>query len=163
MNRIDIRESTVSKIYFFMSLNLICYVTRFWFIIQISELILTTECASIISYDALVIISPLVPDFSYSFSKAFLTSCSKQADGEIGFLCILQNGSWQHPMPVLERHLLIQPDVIVVIAFGQILPERILNLPKYGCINIHASLLPKNTVGQPRSSGRSSMAMRSAV
>ena len=32
---------------------------------------------------------------------------------------------------------------IVVIAFGQILPERILNLPKYGCINIHASLLPK--------------------
>ena len=37
----------------------------------------------------------------------------------------------------------IQPDVIVVIAFGQILPERILNLPKYGCINIHASLLPK--------------------
>ena len=37
----------------------------------------------------------------------------------------------------------IQPDMIVVIAFGQILPERILNLPKYGCINIHASLLPK--------------------
>ena len=37
----------------------------------------------------------------------------------------------------------IQPDVIVVIAFGQILPERILNLPKYGCINVHASLLPK--------------------
>ena len=36
----------------------------------------------------------------------------------------------------------IQPDVIVVIAFGQILPERILNLPKYGCINVHASLLP---------------------
>ena len=34
-------------------------------------------------------------------------------------------------------------DVFVVIAFGQILPERILNLPKYGCINIHASLLPK--------------------
>ena len=34
-------------------------------------------------------------------------------------------------------------DIIVVVAFGQILPERILNLPKYGCINIHASLLPK--------------------
>ncbi len=43
----------------------------------------------------------------------------------------------------------IQPDVIVVIAFGQILPERILNLPKYGCINIHASLLPKIPWGQP--------------
>lgn len=37
----------------------------------------------------------------------------------------------------------IQPDVIVVIAFGQILPKRLLELPPYGCINIHASLLPK--------------------
>ncbi|MEG1458464.1 MAG: methionyl-tRNA formyltransferase [Acetivibrio sp.] len=35
------------------------------------------------------------------------------------------------------------PDVIVVIAFGQILPKALLELPKYGCINIHASLLPK--------------------
>ena len=37
----------------------------------------------------------------------------------------------------------LEPDVIVVVAFGQILPESILTLPKYGCINIHASLLPK--------------------
>lgn len=37
----------------------------------------------------------------------------------------------------------INPDVIVVIAFGQILPKEILDFPKYGCINIHASLLPK--------------------
>ncbi len=37
----------------------------------------------------------------------------------------------------------LKPDVIVVIAFGQILPDRVLELPKYGCINIHASLLPK--------------------
>lgn len=37
----------------------------------------------------------------------------------------------------------INPDVMIVIAFGQILPKRILNLPKYGCINVHASLLPK--------------------
>lgn len=35
------------------------------------------------------------------------------------------------------------PDAIVVAAYGQILPESILNIPKYGCINIHASLLPK--------------------
>lgn len=35
------------------------------------------------------------------------------------------------------------PDVIVVIAFGQILSKEILDLPKYGCINVHASLLPK--------------------
>ena len=37
----------------------------------------------------------------------------------------------------------LNPDVIVVAAFGQLLPESILNIPKYGCINIHASLLPK--------------------
>lgn len=42
-------------------------------------------------------------------------------------------------MEELEK---LNPDVIVVVAFGQILPERILNIPKYGCINVHASLLP---------------------
>lgn len=35
------------------------------------------------------------------------------------------------------------PDIIIVAAYGQILPKEILNLPKYGCINVHASLLPK--------------------
>ncbi|WP_425448974.1 methionyl-tRNA formyltransferase [Dethiothermospora halolimnae] len=37
----------------------------------------------------------------------------------------------------------VQPDVIVVVAYGQILKEEILNLPKYGCINVHGSLLPE--------------------
>ena len=37
----------------------------------------------------------------------------------------------------------LEPDIIVVAAFGQIIPKSILELPKYGCINIHASLLPK--------------------
>ena len=37
----------------------------------------------------------------------------------------------------------LKPDVIVVIAFGQILSKEILELPKHGCINVHASLLPK--------------------
>lgn len=36
-----------------------------------------------------------------------------------------------------------QPDIIVVAAFGQILPKSILDMPKFGCINVHASLLPK--------------------
>ena len=36
----------------------------------------------------------------------------------------------------------LAPDVIVVVAFGQIIPKAILELPKYGCINVHASLLP---------------------
>jgi len=37
----------------------------------------------------------------------------------------------------------IKPDFIVVVAFGQILPKEVLQIPKYGCINLHASLLPK--------------------
>lgn len=37
----------------------------------------------------------------------------------------------------------LKPDVIVVVAYGQILPEEILNIPKYGCINVHGSLLPQ--------------------
>ncbi len=37
----------------------------------------------------------------------------------------------------------LNPDVIVVVAYGKILPKEILDLPKYGCINGHASLLPK--------------------
>lgn len=37
----------------------------------------------------------------------------------------------------------INPDIIVVAAFGQIIPNAILELPRFGCINIHASLLPK--------------------
>lgn len=37
----------------------------------------------------------------------------------------------------------MNPDIIVVAAFGQFLPKSILEMPKYGCINVHASLLPK--------------------
>ncbi|MFC2040804.1 methionyl-tRNA formyltransferase [Chloroflexota bacterium] len=36
-----------------------------------------------------------------------------------------------------------RPDVVVVAAFGQILPQSVLDIPKYGCINVHPSLLPK--------------------
>ena len=37
----------------------------------------------------------------------------------------------------------INPDVIVVVAYGQILPKSVLELPRLGCVNVHASLLPK--------------------
>lgn len=36
-----------------------------------------------------------------------------------------------------------KPDAVIVVAYGQILPKELLNIPKYGCINVHASLLPK--------------------
>lgn len=37
----------------------------------------------------------------------------------------------------------LKPDIIVVVAYGQILPQAILDLPKFGCLNVHTSLLPK--------------------
>lgn len=43
-------------------------------------------------------------------------------------------------LPLLRE---INPELIVVAAYGKILPEYIINYPKYGCINVHASLLPK--------------------
>ena len=43
----------------------------------------------------------------------------------------------------------IKPDLIVTCAYGQIIPEEILNLPRLGCINVHASLLPKLRGGSP--------------
>lgn len=44
---------------------------------------------------------------------------------------------------VVEEMKKLKPEAVVVVAFGQILPETILNLPPLGCINVHASLLPK--------------------
>ena len=37
----------------------------------------------------------------------------------------------------------LKPDIIVVVAYGKILPKEILEIPKYGCMNVHGSLLPK--------------------
>ncbi|ADU27631.1 methionyl-tRNA formyltransferase [Ethanoligenens harbinense] len=45
--------------------------------------------------------------------------------------------------PAVQRTIFnLAPQVIVVVAYGQILPEKVLNIPKLGCINLHASLLP---------------------
>ncbi|AST58919.1 methionyl-tRNA formyltransferase [Thermoanaerobacterium thermosaccharolyticum] len=44
---------------------------------------------------------------------------------------------------IFDKLSQLNPDLIVVAAYGKILPEEILQIPKYGCINVHASLLPK--------------------
>ncbi len=58
------------------------------------------------------------------------------------------------PQKVREEEFLqemeqMAPDLIVVAAFGQLLPKRLLDIPKYGCINVHASLLPKYRGASP--------------
>lgn len=48
-----------------------------------------------------------------------------------------------------EEIFTYEPDIIVTAAYGQILPKALLDYPKYGCINVHASLLPKLRGGAP--------------
>lgn len=43
----------------------------------------------------------------------------------------------------IEEIKAYSPDVICVVAYGKILPKEILDIPKYGCINVHGSILPK--------------------
>lgn len=45
--------------------------------------------------------------------------------------------------------LALKPDIIITCAYGQIIPKALLDYPKYGCINVHASLLPKLRGGAP--------------
>jgi methionyl-tRNA formyltransferase len=66
----------------------------------------------------------------------------------------------EHGIPVLQPERLrnsdavdelrrIAPDLIVTAAYGQILPKTVLDIPRFGCINVHASLLPKYRGGAP--------------
>lgn len=49
----------------------------------------------------------------------------------------------KNELETIEELRNMKPDFIIVVAFGQILPKEVLDIPKYGCINLHASLLPK--------------------
>lgn len=44
---------------------------------------------------------------------------------------------------VVEELKALAPDLIIVVAYGKILPQRVLDIPKFGCINMHASILPE--------------------
>lgn len=49
----------------------------------------------------------------------------------------------------LEEIIQLKPDLIITAAFGQFLPQSILDAPRYGCLNVHGSLLPKYRGGAP--------------
>ena len=48
-----------------------------------------------------------------------------------------------------EEIINLEPDLIITCAYGQIIPKKLLDCPKLGCINVHASLLPKLRGGAP--------------
>ena len=82
------------------------------------------------------------PDRPKGRGKSLAMSAVKQ-------LAISYNIPVHQPLKLRNNEEMIEiiknskPDFIVVVAFGQILPKEILDIPKYGCINLHASLLPK--------------------
>lgn len=71
----------------------------------------------------------------------------KVAAQEIG-VPVYQPGSLRRPESLALLHHLA-PDLIVVAAFGQILPPDVLELPAHGCLNVHASLLPRYRGASP--------------
>ncbi|MGM9881221.1 MAG: methionyl-tRNA formyltransferase [Bacilli bacterium] len=67
-------------------------------------------------------------------------------------LAIENNIAVFQPIRIKEEYqkiIDVKPDIIITAAYGQIIPKEILNFPKYGAINVHASLLPKFRGGAP--------------
>ncbi len=105
------------------------------------------------------------PDFAVKPLEALLTDGQEvvgvftREDKPVGRKAILtappvKDCALEHGLPVFQPSTLkngagltllepLQPDLIVVAAYGRILPPEVLHLPKYGCINLHGSLLPK--------------------
>ena len=58
-------------------------------------------------------------------------------------ITVFQPNSLRKEPEAVEALKALEPDFIIVVAFGQILPKEVLDIPKYACINLHGSLLPK--------------------
>ena len=71
-----------------------------------------------------------------------LTACPVKIFAEENNLLVIQPEDFKDKQSQTQLALL-NPDVMVVAAYGQILPKAVLEIPKLGCLNIHASLLPR--------------------
>ncbi|PMC38679.1 methionyl-tRNA formyltransferase [Bacillus sp. UMB0899] len=78
--------------------------------------------------------------------KKILTPPPVKVEAEKHNLKVLQPEKIRHEV---EDVLALDPDLIITAAFGQILPKELLEAPKHGCINVHASLLPELRGGAP--------------
>ncbi len=82
------------------------------------------------------------PDKKQGRGMKFKSSPVKEFAEEKG-LKILQPEKVRKNEEFIKEVKSLNPDVICVVAYGKILPKEILDIPKYGCINVHGSLLPK--------------------
>ena len=89
----------------------------------------------------------------YEVSAVFTQPDKPKGRGKAVQMTPVKEVAMEHEIPVYQPVKIreeqwievlkdLAPDVIVVVAFGQIIPKAILELPRYGCINVHASLLP---------------------
>ena len=108
------------------------------------------------------------PEFCVPILEELIKECNviavvTQPDKEVGrkreiMYSPIKKKALEHDIKVLQPIKIRQdyqeiidlnPDIIITCAYGQIIPEAILNAPRLGCINIHASLLPKLRGGAP--------------
>lgn len=95
------------------------------------------------SYEVVGVVTQ--PDKMAGRKKIMTPPPVKVVSEELGLKVFQPRHIKEEYQPILD----LKPDLIVTCAYGQILPEEILNYPKYGCINVHASLLPKLRGGAP--------------
>ena len=91
--------------------------------------------------------------------RAIITQPDKKVgrDGKIAFPPVKQVGIDNtilvlQPEKIMDEYITLkemEPDLIITCAYGKILPKEILDIPRLGCINVHASLLPKLRGGAP--------------
>lgn len=85
------------------------------------------------------------PDAFVGRKKILTPSPIKQVANEYSIKVITPNKIREDYEEIIE----INPDIIITCAYGQIIPKVLLDLPRYKCVNVHASLLPKYRGGAP--------------
>lgn len=88
------------------------------------------------------------PDKAKDRGKKIQFTPVKEKALELG-LSVAQPETLRNNDRFLSKLNELTPDLIVVVAYGKILPKEILELPKYGCINVHASILPRHRGAAP--------------
>lgn len=109
---------------------------------------------------AAVSLKALIEDENSEVAAVFTQPDRPSGRGMSTVFCPVKKIALEHDIPVFQPQKMrdgsaadlvrqINPDIIVVVAFGRILPDEIIYYPKYGSVNIHASLLPKYRGSSP--------------
>ncbi|ALS21557.1 methionyl-tRNA formyltransferase [Paenibacillus naphthalenovorans] len=103
---------------------------------------------TLLEYDGVEVVAVVTQPDRPVGRKRILTPTPVKAEAEKHGIPVLQPERLRSPESV-DALSALQPELIVTAAYGQILPKSVLDLPRLGCINIHASLLPKYRGGAP--------------